>query len=180
MRKILFILLIIILAGSVFLYFWTKNTPVAQQNGVQSAVRSFFPVGKDVVEQVTQSSDTPFGNQAINREGVADTTSFEIERGEAAAVSHAPVAGFFLMPTSTIGAAKQEDIVRYAGRESGFVYQVQPGVAPLQITNITLGNVYEALFTNAGNGVVLRFLREDGRTIGSYYVPIPEADADGV
>ncbi len=179
MRKTLFIILFIFLAGFVFLYFWSKNTPPEQQNGVQSAFQSFFPVGKETGEVVIPSNNSSQGNQP-NEESTFTTPLSENQNTRNGSFSHAPVAGFVLTTETNAATKEPVEVVRYVNRENGFVYEIKGSSAPLQITNIQIPNIYEAYFVEGGKAVLLRFVKEDGKTIGTYYVPIPEPDQNGV
>jgi hypothetical protein len=88
------------------------------------------------------------------------------------------------VPAETPGAkpvveTTTKKIVRYVSRRNGYVYEIDNGSVPLQITNISIPNIYEAVFTNSNNNVLLRFLRSDDRTIATYNVPIPKENPDG-
>lgn len=176
MRKSLLIILFFLLASFVFLYFWTKNTPPSAQNSVQTTFQSFFPVGQETGEVIIPSTIVPEGGTvAENEGGTLPAIENQGNLNRNSALSHAPVAGFFIS-TQTGPTNESVEVVRYVNRENGFVYEIKGTAAPLQITNIQIPNIYEAYFTEGGKGVLLRFVKEDGRTIGTYYVPIPEPD----
>ncbi len=52
--------------------------------------------------------------------------------------------------------------VRYVARETGYVFEVDPmDAATTELTNTFIPRVYEALWVNGGNSVVLRYLTQD-------------------
>jgi hypothetical protein len=59
------------------------------------------------------------------------------------------------------------------------VYEIKNEGTPIQVTNIFIANIYEALFADGGKTAVLRFLRDDAKTIATYMVPIPDKNIDG-
>ena len=64
--------------------------------------------------------------------------------------------------------------VRYVDQSSGNVYDLfTDTLAETRITNTTIPRVHEALFTNNGTNVILRYLDDNNQTIESYSAPIP-------
>lgn len=56
--------------------------------------------------------------------------------------------------------------VRYVARETGHVFEVNPADgATTELTNTTIPRVYEALWVNGGNSVVLRYLAQNPLTL---------------
>ncbi len=174
MRKILLILLLVILFGSAGLYFWAKSkNPNVGQDGT-TVIKTLFPIGREQ-ELDVGSIEEPTGTDGVFVQG-SDLTPSTTE--VARPVSVGAIAGFFV---NTITAKNQPpvDTVRYVGRDDGFVYEMDNTNIITQISNIKIPNIYEALFTEGGKSVLLRYLRENGETIATYYVPIPEPDKEG-
>ena len=69
--------------------------------------------------------------------------------------------------------------IRYVDRGDGYVYEIANGGVATQITNIYIPNIYEALFSDQGKKVFLRFLRDDQKTIATFGIPIPDPNLDG-
>jgi hypothetical protein len=69
--------------------------------------------------------------------------------------------------------------IRYVSRSNGYVYEIENGVAPLQVSNVYIPNIYETLFGDNANSALLRFLRPDQTTIATYSVPVPPPNTDG-
>lgn len=178
MRKILiFILIFILISGGIW-YFFFKKTPTVPDTGpIQT---SFFPNDEEVDFQNTDG--------ALN-----STTQKDLPKiSPFKQLSANPIAGYsaFLKtittsipsttpkgkPATTIST---DHVVRYVSRANGYVYELQKDDSPLQISNIYIPNIYEALFSDNSMSVLLRFLRPDGRTIATYTVPVPEKNPDG-
>lgn len=181
-RKLFLILILLGLAGGAVWYFVVqKNT----QDGVTPQTpRSFFPLG----------------GTRENREEEPIETPNPIETGGSTTISNSPfkrltnnaVAGYaFFTTTRTITTPNAnprlkptvetvtDRVVRYVSRQSGFVYEIKNNTIALQVTNLFIPNIYEVVFVDAYNTVLLRFLRDDTQTIATYAVPIPPENTDG-
>lgn len=85
-------------------------------------------------------------------------------------LSKVPVAGAIL------GVEGGEPTVRYIESATGHSYKVNPASPrPERITNTTIPKVYEAKWQKSGSGVILRYLKDDGETIETYYGVIKKA-----
>ena len=187
MKRILIILLVIGLTlGGVWAYktFVQKSTnPITPTDG---GFKSFFPFGNtEVPGMIDGQLPTTPGEQPTP----VSTSKFKQLTGR-------PIAGFTIYPERvaiTIPATTAngkpttethiEHVLRYVSRNSGYVYEIREkdGITnlPLQISNIFIPNIYEALFMDGGKTALLRFLRDDDRTIATYSVPIPDPNPDG-
>lgn len=186
MRKGILILTILILLGGGAWYFYTRSKSSQDTNTPSSGFKSFFSFGGD------NNSDQQTGT--ISQDGTTPTNS-EIPKQNNSPfkqlTSHT-VAGYSAFTTSTVvttpastpkGKPTTETIIdhvlRYVSRNSGYVYEIRNGGIPIQITNIYAANIYEAYFADKGKTALLRFLRDDTKTIATYGVPIPEKNPDG-
>jgi len=85
-------------------------------------------------------------------------------------LSKEPVAG------AVLGLENGEATVRYIESATGHSYKVNPAApTPERITNTTIPKVYEAKWQKNGSGVLLRYLKDDGETIETYYGVIKKA-----
>ncbi len=179
MKKIFLVFLILALGIGSYAYF--RRSETIQTAKPSAVVSSFFPT-------VGQKQDvTDVGTSRISLTGTpGNTTNTSVSVGNTSggsygntphAISIGPVAGFTVLQDVP---NKGSDTIRYVDRASGFVYEQAPNASPLQISNIRLPNIYEAVFAEGGKSVLLRFLGDDSKTIGTYYVPIPEPDTTGV
>ncbi len=182
MRKIFFIILALIIAGSVFWYFSSKSN-TAQENGQKTGLfKNFFPIGGSTGEN--EDNQVKEFDQNITIEAPKGSLFKKL--------SSRPVAGFSSFTKtktiSTPGATPKdklilqtisEHFIRYVDRQSGYVYEIKGDQVPTQISNIFIPSIYEAFFIDDNNTAILRFLRDDSRTIASYSVPIPPENTDG-
>ncbi len=77
-------------------------------------------------------------------------------------LSTTPVAG------AVIG-GKESAVVRYIDTATGNVMEIPPaGGETKRLTNTTIPKVYEALWNKTGNGVILRYLKDDTDIIQTY------------
>ncbi len=183
MRKRIIITLIIILIGGGVWYFYTKSKVAT--TGEQPAVfKSFFPVGNTTPSTTPDGSLSPSTSNPIV---IPQTQSQPFKQ-----LSPSAIAGYSAFPLTTVitippvkpkgKPTKQtivEQVVRYVARTSGYVYEIKKGDVPTQISNVYIPNIYEALFGDGGRTAILRFLRDDKKTIASYSVPIPDQNIDG-
>jgi hypothetical protein len=181
MRRFLIAITILILGGlAIFFYLKNKNP---NGTGSTTGIGSFFPTGENTTPFSTSDGLLPDGTTAPIGETEVNTSRFK-------QLSSRPVAGFTLFTreskiTTTDENNKPstetvvEHVLRYASRSSGFIYEIKDQGVPLQITNIYIPNVYEAFFADNNSTAILRFLREDSKTIATYSVPIPEPNPDG-
>lgn len=183
MRKII---LIVIILGFVGFTGWTLYSRVnntGQNEGEQTGFRSFFPL-------TTTQEGT---EQTLSEENTSITTPSETATPSAfTQLTNTPVSGFTIFTeeekvtrpsTTPRGRPTIETVVhhilRYASRQSGFVYEIKNNETPLQITNLFVPNVYESVFIDSNNTVLHRFLRDDTQTVATYAVPIPPPNTDG-
>lgn len=127
--------------------------------------------GKDSTAAKQIGKVLPFGEVSENIPGtnIVEGTGEEINPNENASraqnkpvflqLAKGPVAG------ATTVTHDGKTYVRYVLRENGFIYEVDPetGVSK-QLTNTTIPRIYEALFGNEGNTVILRYLMRDQLT----------------
>lgn len=183
MRRILIIIILLGLVGGATWYFGFRTKQPGTENSEGGIFKSFFPVGGKTspdTENQVPSTVPPQGEQAAT-----PFSSFKQLTGR-------PVAGYTVFPiTKTVVIPSEipkgkpttqvvtDYFIRYVARQSGFVYEIKNDLAPLQISNIFIPAIYEALFLDNNSTALLRFLKEDGQTIGSYTVPIPPENPDG-
>ncbi len=186
MRKILLIAIVIIVVASGGWYWYAKSHQTAP--GVPSITNfsAFFPVG-DPVEPTLPDGVLPQPTSPDETIGTTTPSPFT-------QLSPHAVAGFgaftrqvtvTVPPDPSIPKSKStkqtliQHVLRYVSRGNGYVYEIEDGSIPLQISNVYIPNIYEVLFGDKFATVLLRFLRPDQRTIATYSVPIPPANTDG-
>jgi hypothetical protein len=172
MRRILLFLLILIIVGGAFVVISKLKNNDGIENQ-QSAFRTFFPLGDG--REGTNEENNNVDPQDISSNSSTPSSSRFLQ------ITTGPVAGYTVF-FQTKGAII-EYFTRYVARQSGFVYEIKdvdgaPQTA-LRISNVFIPNIYEAVFAEANKTVLLRFLRDDSRTIATYSVPIPDPNPDG-
>lgn len=189
MRKILLFITILILisVGGLFLYnkFMVKDSTVAP-----TTLKSLF------FNDSTSNTATPSGGFSLGN--IFNDNSFNVQtstvpKSQFKRLTTYPVAGLVaydrvetkIIPADPkiVGSKPKTEtttkkVIRYVSRRNGYVYEIEGSTTPLQITNISIPNIYEAVFTNSNNNVLLRFLRDD-KTIATYNVSIPKENIDG-
>ncbi len=185
MRKILLIVFLVVVIGGAGWYLYKKQHQT--QQGVPSLTdfSSFFPIGDQTTPQEAPGVLPTAPAQTATSTASSSNTPFQ-------QVSAGAVAGYTVFtrsittPVQSSSSTKSktqtttQSVLRYVARDSGYVYEVTPGTVPLQITNVYIPNIYEAFFGDKdASTALLRFLRDDDRTIATYSVPIPPPNSDG-
>ncbi len=186
MRKVLIVISSLIVISGLAWYWYNKTHQ--PQPGVPTITdfSAFFPLG--------YSTDP-----TIPIDGVLPTTPPPTSSGNGVTsqftqLSPHPVAGFaaYTKLVSIITPADPnipkskptvqtvtKHFLHYVARSTGYVYEIEDGGIPLQVSNVYIPNVYEAYFADTFNTAILRFLRTDQRTIATYTVPVPPLNTDG-
>ncbi|MBP6858157.1 MAG: hypothetical protein KBC11_03170 [Candidatus Pacebacteria bacterium] len=182
MRRILIILIILgITAGAVWYFEFRKTSSTTEDSG--GIFKSFFPLGGN--GDINTDSDNQVSDITNQDNVVSSSSPFK-------QLTTRPIAGFTVFsktskitipPIDPKGKPTVETVtnnfIRYVARQSGFVYEIKDDGNPLQISNIFIPSIYEAQFADNADTAILRFLKEDGQTIGAYSVPIPPENTDG-
>ncbi len=186
MKKVLIIIFAIILAGSIGWYFYAKNT--RSQGGVPSLsdFGSFFPIGVNSDPNIPGTISDP---NSSNTDTTITPTPSPYKQ-----LSPHPVANYSAYATTSTIVVPADpaipkskpttqiithEMVRYVARSSGYVYEIEDEAIPLQVSNVYIPNIYEALFGDKNSSALIRFLHENGQTIATYAVPVPPPNPDG-
>jgi hypothetical protein len=194
MRRILIIIVILLLVGTGVWYFVVRPKQQGGVSPVPNVLQSFFPN--------TTTSTGSFGNDTIPgtlATGTTDTSPAPVFKQ----ITARPIAGYSIFSISStapvplaqisktvsknvtptiptpVVSATVDHVIRYVSRANGYVYEIKNGGIPLQISNIFIPNVYEAMFADGNNTAILRFLRSNNQTIATYSVPVPPLNPDG-
>jgi hypothetical protein len=185
MRRILLILFIIIIAVAGGWYWFAKSHQTAPGVPAITDFSAFFPIG---------DTGDPSTIDGLLQDTIAGTSTATTIPSAFTQLSPQAVAGFssFTKPITIITPADplipkskpttqilNKDFVRYVSRGNGYVYEIEENETPLQISNVYIPNIYETVFGDNFNTALLRFLRDDQRTIATYSVPIPPPNPDG-
>jgi len=179
MRRIFIVIVLLVLVGGGVWFFFVRGKN-STDNPVANVFQSFFPLDDT-------NNAIPDG---LITEGEDSSQTLSVERFTQ--ISPRPVAGYSIFAlTNTITTPnpdpKLKPIVttvtdhylRYVSRANGFVYEIKNTESPIQVSNITIPNIYEAVFANNNTVALLRFLKQDNQTIATYSVPIPPLNPNG-
>lgn len=208
MRRILIIILILLVVGTGVWYFYVRPKTQSGTSPVPNIMKPFFPTSTTTNGSFGTAPGV-LGNGADTTNTVGQPTSSVFKQLTATAVSGYSVFTRLdpITPTATAATPTQlvlasiknsnstkktgtkssipaiptvlNHILRYVSRSNGYVYEINNGGVPLQISNIFIPSVYEASFMDKNNTAVLRFLRPDNQTIATYTVPVPPLNSDG-
>ena len=139
------IILLLLIGLTVFLFVHKKATDTSDNKSIGSLFGSSSgDTGRPKPTDITSGTDVAGGTAGQNN-----------NEGEPLfrQIANIPVAG----ATAVIHDGKT--YVRYVSRENGNIFEVDPlsGVTT-QLTNTTIPRIYEALWANSGNSVLLRYL----------------------
>lgn len=185
MRKGIIILLVIIVLGGAGWYFYSKSKSPQTTAGQSSGFKSFFSFGNN-------GNTNPDGTLTQNSDGSGEVTTPTESTSPFKQLTSHTVAGYTVFTTTktvttppatpkekTQTQSIIEHVLRYVSRNTGYVYEIKNEGIPIQISNLYAANIYEAVFADNGSTALLRFLRDDLKTIATYTVPVPEKNPDG-
>lgn len=176
-RFFIFVLVLAIIGGGVWYFFVRGKSPT--DNPVANVFQSFFPLSGE---------GEVFDGTIREGEGSTDTTSTD----RFSQVSSRPIAGYSIFSlTNTVTTPNPDPAlkpivtttidhyIRYVSRANGYVFEIKNKESAVQISNIMIPNIYEAMFADSNTVALLRFLKSDNQTIATYSVPIPPLNPDG-
>lgn len=194
MRKVLVVLLILGAAFGAWWYFKVRNSGKTIPQVVSEIS---FPLVGSITSRMG-GDGTGFNNSTgTSGENTDETTNIPTVKQKLEQLVPTPVAGFTVFnvqkslaatmaedtknqsTTPVGGGFSSNNFVRYVDRANGYVYEIANNGTSIQITNVYIPNIYEAFFADNGKKAILRFLRDDQKTIATFVVPIPEANLDG-
>lgn len=149
----IFIIFLILLIAGVFVYylFFTKDN-----NGTTPAqalkISDFFPFGQNQ-EAVPMATTTP----NIDTKPVFDPNAPVPKLRK---ISTSPISGAIAIENS------KGVIARYLEKATGHIYEAElfSNIEPNRISNTTIPKIYEALWTNNGEGLIIRYINPDNNS----------------
>ncbi len=159
------LVLIFILIGTAmvggYLYFFTGVFGERERNEATKILDDFLPFG----QQPLETGRSPGGQPSEPAESPLFSSKL-------LKLVQNPVAGF--TPT-TLGSST---VVRYMEKETGHIFDIDMSIpaAKSRITNTTIPRVYQSLFGQNGQSVILRYLNDDS-LVETYYAKIPLASS---
>ncbi len=163
------IVLIIIIGGIwFFLSFSGSNS-----GGIQQVVQNLFPFGTaNDIQPGTAPGFSSGTTTFVGTQGEGSLTKITTTLRQ---LTGDPVsgAGFAMLGTSTTASSSPK--VFFVEKTTGHIIETDPDTGIKKtITNTTLPQVRDSVFSPDGKSVVLRYLRDDEVTMESYLISIPQ------
>lgn len=166
-KKILIIILALgLIAGGIFLFFYKPSTETGTE-GESVDVGNFFPQGDGdgTTGENSTGSDTeePLGGTGASK---------PIER----------LVKLYANPTSGAGVStsKTGDVIRFIDKATGHIFETPTdNLVVTKISNTTIPKIYESIWTENAQGVVIRYLKDDNQTIESFYAKLKSTASSG-
>lgn len=181
-RVILIILLVLLVIGAIF-YVRAKKQMAATGVAPSGVFKSFFPL--NTAPGTGANTTVPSTTDSTASSTPTTPSRFTQISARAIAGFNTYTDTYTVSVPSTIPKGKPtikavvDNVVRYISRTNGFVYEKRNTDLPVQVSNIYIPNIYEGAFMDNNQSAVLRFLRDDEKTIATYIVPIPPKNTDG-
>lgn len=189
---ILIVILTVILVLLALVFFGAKKSPTDTNTGrvgVVNFLADLLPFGNK------NNNQNNTGDQPVDISDYVDPSIKEVQTLALTKVSTMPVAGFgsfmkerFIEVPTVIPGTEGSDVeknptapptefapaIRYVDRATGNVYQTWADrISEKKFTNTVIPKVYEAIFGNNGDSVIMRYLRPDEKTIVTFIGKLP-------
>lgn len=189
---VLLIIFLVIAVAIVFglIAFIKPETPEAEDTGGTNFFSNFNPFGNN---KTTSPNTTP----PTDISGEQEEADEELLKSQLTKISSMPIAGFvvfmkerykevFLEPAPVSGgetpqitiappATEFAPALRYVERATGHIHQTfADEINERRFSQTTIPKVYEAYFGNKGESVIMRYLKEDNRTIQTFFGNLPK------
>jgi hypothetical protein len=174
MKKLIISLIVIlslaIVGGGVYYwYFFILNPNVAPIPTNISISDIFSPFNNAPVT----TSNEPVVTQPVDNSSGGDENTIVVDNvpvfslPKLRQISKTPVAGFFASSTASTS------IVRYMDRGTGHLYEADDTSNDIRtLSNTTLPKIYEAYGNKNGNGIIIRYLKDDNETVSNFYTEL--------
>ena len=169
--------MVLLFAGLLWLFIARENKPAIVDNKEDQS-SDLFPFGK---RSNSAQNDPVLGDKG-------DTSSTTIDLGGSIPEEAPRLRQIAKTPIAGAAAFNQGSttIIRFVDRATGHIYSTEnSSTATDKISAITIPKVYEALWSNDGTRLLLRYLRDDNQTIRTFYAKIasstkPEQALEGI
>lgn len=170
-RFIILIGTICIIIGIGVYYFYQKNNPTPNSTIQKIIDFSIFD---------TKKTSTDQNNPSNENSNPSDKPNQRQQTSKLQQVSYKPIAGYGVFSKNIDRLVFDEKtnknktvtdpmpVVRYVDQETGIIYEQDDKNTELRISNTTIPNTYEALFSSDMNHIIYRFLDSDNQTIETY------------
>jgi len=177
---IIFIVLLLVIMGAVGWYFFKQSEATPNTVGETTEESSdLFPFGKKPTETTTGSLVTEPVNE-VSTSTIDLGSEFADVLPRLRQISMAPTAGAVAW---NIGSTT---IFRYIDRATGHIYETtSESLDVKKISNTTIPKIYEALWTNDGSKLLIRYIKDNSTVIRTFYAKIatttkPEQAIEGI
>ena len=162
-KKIIIIAVVVLVIAGIGIFGWMVYAGKAGVVGEK--IRTFLPFGsggEDRPAVIPTTNPETSGGMIIGEDGQVVSLLRKLHSS--------PVAGMFAFTKRVVGTTTQDVMVRYIERGLGHIYETNmSNLKEERISNETRLKIYEALWGNAGNGVVIRYLNGDKNDIIQTY-----------
>ncbi len=149
-------LILVAFAGAGWFFLSQKSN-----NGETGTGDGFFPFGifeKQPTSGGGSITDTSDSSQTTNNQNQSEHKNVKLLK-----ISDTPVAGFIVFEKGS------STIVRYVEKGNGHVQEINTSsLEKKRVSNTTIPQIHEAIFSNKGEQVLLRYLKEGSDTIQTY------------
>ncbi len=150
------LVILIIALGAYFFFF----TPKGETGSGDFSFSKFFPFG----QSSTRTSENVLGN-VNGEENVSNVLDLPVP--QIRKISETQIAGFTLIDTAS------STLIRYIERGTGHIYEASANtLSQKRISNTTVPKIYEALWVEKGDSLILRYLKSDNETIETFYAKL--------
>jgi hypothetical protein len=179
-KQILIILGIIffLLFGLLLYAYLLSKTPVSNEdNFFEKGVREFSPFGNVEKKPITTKTEPVTNEPTENEPDTATTTTTQNTDffPRLRKISTEPVSGSTIIDRKRevirdrVKQTISEEFIRYMDRATGHIFETKTNALPVnKISNTTIPKVYEALFNQAGERVIVRGLQDDTDVITTF------------
>jgi hypothetical protein len=169
-RKTLYIILAIVLVilGGLGWYFFGRTPAVTEPVGTDTENPDLFPFGSG-------ASDGSVGGGTVKpRGGAGGSTVIDLSGGSQGTQPRLRKLSDDQVSGAGIFSKGEVTIVHYMDRATGHIFEMNVDtMAKNKISNITMPQIYETLWSSDGSELVARYLKDDGETIQSFYGRLP-------
>lgn len=164
-KTLIGIIVVLTLAAIAFgLYWFSSNS----KEGENFSFGDFFPFGNS---QGVVGSSTE--NQNGNEENASETMEEVVPAPRIRKISNDQIAGSTLIDTS------DTTVVRYVERGTGHIYEAHSDtLVQKKISNTTIPKIYEAVWVEKGDSLLLRYLKSDNETIETFYAKLGKINTE--
>ena len=176
---VFFIVVLLLVLGLIGWHFFVRTAAEPSIDFGPSESSDLFPFGERPADNgsgglVTQPTDDE-GNAIVDLGGGAAEIIPQLRQ-----VSAVPTAGAVAYD---IGSTT---VIRYMERATGHIYETQSDtMASRKLSNVTMPKVYEAIWAEDGGRLLVRYMKDDGSAIRTFYARIatttaPEKAIEGI